>query len=132
MALSLPPNDMIYKELQHAVKECRERGLVQSTKWAAELLLAIPITEQHRTTFTIDHSVSEDTYQLALTYFELKEFLRVAHILTPLAEQSQKPSSHCTIPPAVCRKATFLRCYALYLAEEKSNEEDNWESEVGA
>ncbi|XP_021591762.1 anaphase-promoting complex subunit 8 isoform X2 [Manihot esculenta] len=60
-----------------------------------------------------DEVVDNDFYLLAKSYFDCREYRRAAHVLR---DQTGK-------------KATFLRCYALYLAGEKRKEEEMIELE---
>ncbi|KAJ9140376.1 hypothetical protein P3X46_031031 [Hevea brasiliensis] len=136
-------------ELRTAIRQLNDRCLYSASKWAAEQLVGI---EQDPAKFTPsntrfqrgsssirrrfhtndvtstppagvsyvstpvmeeDEVVDGDFYLLAKSYFDCREYRRAAHVLQ---DQTGK-------------KATFLRCYALYLAGEKRKEEEMIELE---
>lgn len=102
-------------ELRKAVIELRARGLNAPAKWAAEQLTGLPIDEGDEPKPSTSESTDEDeddTYLLAKSFFDLKEYRRVAHVL------KSRPG----------KKSRFLRCYALYLAGEKRKEEERVEN----
>jgi hypothetical protein len=73
-----------------------------------------------------------DVYDLAKAHFDLKEYLRCAHLLivSPLATRlccsPATPDFHSRLAPqkVAGHDARFLRCYALYLAGEKRKDEE--------
>lgn len=103
--VSLPE---IKRDLLYAVKECSERGLLHSAKWAAELAFSIPsfatpehlpVTDYRDPEFLKDF----DKYTLGKAYFDLKEFKRAAFFL-------EDCTSH---------KGYFILMYSHYLDGEK-------------
>lgn len=102
-------------ELRKAVIELRARGLNAPAKWAAEQLNGLPNESDDEPKLETTENADEtenDTYLLAKSYFDLKEYRRVAHVL--------RGSSG--------NKANFLRCYSLYLAGEKRKEQERVEN----
>ena len=118
-------------ELRTAVIELRARGLNAPAKWAAEQLTGLPNSDDnHSEPSTISSSDEEDSdiFLLAKTYFDLKVMLQ--HINTESAQsrshvnaflQEYRRVAH-VLKTCPGDKATFLRCYALYLAGEKRKE----------
>ncbi|OAY30947.1 anaphase-promoting complex subunit 8 isoform X1 [Manihot esculenta] len=136
-------------ELRTAIRQLSDRCLYSASKWAAEQLVGIDqdpakftpsntrfqrgsssIRRRFRTNditstppagvsyvstpvMEEDEVVDNDFYLLAKSYFDCREYRRAAHVLR---DQTGK-------------KATFLRCYALYLAGEKRKEEEMIELE---
>lgn len=115
-------------QLSHAVEELNARGLVQSATWAAEISCALATSPAntydesvqsqfdsrscslcHDRLTTVNHTNS--TYTLAKSYFDTRQYRRVAAIL------SEEPTS----------LSCFLRLYALYLAGERRREEERME-----
>lgn len=119
-------------DLRAAVGECSSRGLIQAAKWqenmhndnflipycrfrAAEMVenatsdgqVAGP--DAAAVAVTVDAAVlaEYDVLQFARTLFDTREFRRCAHAL----RQCRSP------------RALFLRCYASFLAYEKSAQE---------
>ncbi|KAL3158903.1 anaphase-promoting complex component apc8 [Trebouxia sp. C0010 RCD-2024] len=102
-------------ELRRAVIELRARGLSAAAKWAAEQLIGLPSTDDtdcEPSTSSSSDEEDTDILLLAKSYFDLKEYRRVAHVLRTSAGN----------------KARFLRCYSLYLAGEKRKEEERVEN----
>lgn len=93
-------------DLHYGIKECTDRGLIQTAKWLAELNYAL---KDHKITETLepyeDGIVVEDkeSYLLAKTYFDCQEYDRAAHFL-----------ENCTSP-----KCVFLLRYSQYMSSEK-------------
>ncbi|KAK2190637.1 hypothetical protein NP493_72g01031 [Ridgeia piscesae] len=88
-------------------RECCQRGLLHSAKWAAEIAFALdhiklpqPLTQPEESQ---DFLKECDLYTLAKCYFDLREYERAAHLL-----------QGCT-----SAKVYFLCMYAQYLAGEK-------------
>lgn len=114
----------IRDDLQLPLVECQVRGLVNSSAWLAELILAIQkaLPESDK----MDSSTSPGSvlavqynglslenfskYSLAKCYFENKEFLRCSHMLSSLI------GCHPLID--------FLYFYSRYLAIEKRSTEE--------
>ncbi|EPX74796.1 anaphase-promoting complex subunit Apc8 [Schizosaccharomyces octosporus yFS286] len=111
--------------LWNCIKECSERGLVYSVRWAAEMLAGLkpantldapfsstPTAELEEDTATTNERILEfkedTTYILAKAYFDCKEFERAAYTL-----QNCKSS-----------KSLFLQLYSKYLSGEKKIEEE--------
>ncbi|GJJ76923.1 anaphase-promoting complex subunit 8 [Entomortierella parvispora] len=124
--------DEIRVAMREAVHACNERGLYFSGRWASEALTGLPPlgtgkrTRKRRDITTpwtdslflnstleaTDEAEDEhDSYLLAKTLFDLKEYYRVAEIL--------KGHTNC--------KSRFLRLYATYLAGEKREQQDRGE-----
>lgn len=65
--------DQKRQELRQAVRDCRERGLYSSAKWAAVQLAGLPPGEQSSSTAEDSFSVvHDDTFELARSYFDVK------------------------------------------------------------
>ncbi|KAF9979048.1 Anaphase-promoting complex subunit 23 [Actinomortierella ambigua] len=122
--------------LREAIQACNERGLYFAAKWAAEALNGLPRIDQLETRTTrsaiaasigqtyvskwteelsmgtpldsIELVLEMDTYLMAKTLFDLKEYDRVASTLTGC-------KSH---------KSIFLRLYSKYLAGERRREQE--------
>ena len=106
-----------------ACKQCSERGLRSSTKWAAEQLVGLSrVAASAEAAGGDDHEMSSavgepevdsdgdeeaDTIYLAKAYFDSNEFLRAAHVLRG----------------ARAARGRFLRWYSLFLAGEKRKDE---------
>jgi len=98
-----------------ANRECSQRGLSQSAKWAAEIMYALDHVSVSKTDllkFSSESSENEvveyDRYTLAKSYFDLQEYDRAAHF-----------SKSCT-----SSKAYFIHIYSRYLAGEKRKVDD--------
>ncbi|XP_040581554.1 anaphase-promoting complex subunit 8 isoform X2 [Lepeophtheirus salmonis] len=92
--------------------ECSQRGLMQSSKWLAEILFALKDVkcEVQKTS----EQVLEDdyeTYVMAKSYFDLKEYDRVSHFT-----KDSKSS-----------KTRFLHYYSRYLSGEKKRLDNSLE-----
>ncbi|XP_040989326.1 anaphase-promoting complex subunit 8 [Juglans microcarpa x Juglans regia] len=79
---------------------------ITSTPVAGVSYVSTPVMEE-------DDAVDGDSYLLAKSYFDCREYRRAAHVLR---DQTGK-------------KSVFLRCYALHLAGEKRKEEEMIELE---
>jgi anaphase-promoting complex subunit 8 len=104
------------------------RGLVYASRWAAELLLALPprsaedevAPAHHRPCNDLLKPTSsvqldqDDTYTLAKAYFDSKQYRRCAGLLSRSKEQARELTDY-----TETSAATFLRCYALFLSAEK-------------
>ena len=105
-------------QLAAAVRQCSERGLRQSSRWAAEQLVGMsrdsPAGNADEHAMVVDDEPAvpseeeEHTALLAKAYFDLNEFQRAAHAL----RGARHPRSR------------FLRWYALFLAGEKHKDEE--------
>ncbi|XP_067118265.1 cell division cycle protein 23 homolog [Centruroides vittatus] len=102
-------------DLCKLLKECSERKLIHSTKWAAELSLALsnirlsPEQLQPSLQDADDETWQEwDKYILAKSYFDSQEYDRAAYF-----------TENCTSP-----KAHFLHLYARYQSGEKKKLDD--------
>uniref|UniRef100_T1JH63 Cyclosome subunit 8 n=1 Tax=Strigamia maritima TaxID=126957 RepID=T1JH63_STRMM len=98
-----------------ANKECSDRGLIHSAKWAAELSHALKNVNINVKEVVSSLGEEEekfyqdfDDYVLAKSYFELKEYERAADF-----------TGKC-----ISQKAKFLHLYSLYLAGEKQKNDD--------
>ncbi|KAG0315645.1 anaphase-promoting complex component apc8 [Dissophora globulifera] len=125
-------------ELREAIQACNERGLYMAVRWAAEALngLSPPDPSDLRRTsakasdrrgsatkYTADLALDSamassgadlsdfDTYLMAKSFFDLKEFDRCASVLEGCAGN----------------KSRFLRLYSKYLVGEKRREQDTRE-----
>ncbi|PRP73557.1 phosphoenolpyruvate carboxykinase [Planoprotostelium fungivorum] len=94
-------------ELRSSITFLSERGLIQATRWAAEFLHSIKDDTDEGTDAKVTVSQDDSLFLLAKSYFDLREFYRVAHYLTN----------------STSSKARFLELYSLYLAGEKNKEE---------
>jgi anaphase-promoting complex subunit 8 len=118
-------------QLCAAITQLSDRGLFQASRWAAELLVAVASSEIHN--FNNEEQISKSTpvavpatsskthvalqdpsldvekLLLAKAYLQLREYDRVAHLLSTCALTNTK--------------ALFIRYYARYLAAEKKREE---------
>lgn len=95
-------------DILKGIKESRDRGLTQTTRWLSELNFALkdqkivykePLEEY-------DDGISpdeKDAYMLAISYFDNIEYDRAAHFL----ENTTSP------------KCVFLQKYSQYMSSEK-------------
>jgi len=98
-------------DLLVTAKECSDRGLHNSAKWAAELAAAIAADGVEPDAAKMASSVDLDDivqFTVAKTFFDLRQYDRTAHALVS-----------CT-----SNRCFFLRCYALYLAGEMRKEDE--------
>ncbi|XP_043522486.1 cell division cycle protein 23 homolog isoform X1 [Frieseomelitta varia] len=100
-------------DLLRAINECSQRGLLHTTKWLAELSYSlkdvkIDVLDTTADLYLADTSEEEDTYILAKTYFDLKEYDRAAYF-----------TEECKTP-----KVRFLYLYSRYLSGEKKKIDD--------
>ncbi|CAK9831173.1 Cell division cycle protein 23 homolog [Anthophora retusa] len=81
----------VKSDLLRAINECSQRGLLHTTKWLAELSYSLKDVKLNALDITADLYLSdneeEDTYILAKTYFDLKEYDRAAYF----TEQCKTP-----------------------------------------
>uniref|UniRef100_W5MTM3 CDC23 (cell division cycle 23, yeast, homolog) n=1 Tax=Lepisosteus oculatus TaxID=7918 RepID=W5MTM3_LEPOC len=118
--LSCDFNDLvkIKKDLIAVVALCRERGLAHSVKWSFSSCRAL--CPWPRVPGFISIAVSSlqedaqdlDTYALAKSYFDLKEYDRAAYFLRGCRSQ----------------KAYFLYMYSRYLSGEKKKDDETVDS----
>ncbi|VVD00770.1 unnamed protein product, partial [Leptidea sinapis] len=89
------------------IRECNDRGLIQTAKWLAELNYSLKCHSMPQTDppKLYEDIILEDreAYILAKTYFDCQEYDRAAHFL-----------ENCTSP-----KCIFLHKYSQYLSSEK-------------
>ena len=115
MSMSMP---RAREELRAACRQCSERGLRSSSKWAAEQLVGLRAlsaetpgdAEMSSAVGEADAEEAEeemDNVYLAKAYFDSNEFLRAAHVLRG----------------ASAARGRFLRWYSLFLAGEKRKDE---------
>lgn len=103
----------VKRELRRGMVECQKRGLIQSTKWLAEMNFGLseveidgvatetPIVKENALT-GIDPA-DYDIYFLAKSYFDVQEYARAAY----------------TVRNATSPVPRFLHLYATYMALEK-------------
>ncbi|KAB1281308.1 Cell division cycle protein 23-like protein [Camelus dromedarius] len=106
----------IKKQLLLIAGLTRERGLLHSSKWSAELafsLPALPLSElQPPPPVTEEDAQDMDAYTLAKAYFDVKEYDRAAHFLHGCNS----------------KKAYFLYMYSRYLSGEKKKDDETVDS----
>ncbi|XP_043288679.1 cell division cycle protein 23 homolog isoform X1 [Venturia canescens] len=100
-------------DLLRAIRECSQRGLMNTTKWLAELNYSLKDAKLDYLDMSSDASMSdpsgeEDMYMLAKSYFDLREYDRAAYFL-----------EDCKTP-----KSRFLYLYSRYLSGEKKKIND--------
>lgn len=102
----------IKKQLISIISLCKERGLLQSGKWASELAFALdPLPKDElppSPPFTEQDAQDLDALTLAKSYFDLKEYDRAAYFLKGCCSQ----------------KAYFLYMYSRYLSGEKKKDDE--------
>ena len=118
------------EELRAACRQCADRGLRCSSKWAAEQLVGLraPAGGAGADQEMVPHSAAAgeaeaeevgeeeaDNVCLAKAYFDTNEFLRAAHVLRG----------------ARGHRGRFLRWYSLFLAGEKRKDERTLEEGGG-
>lgn len=98
------------KEVKHdllkGIYECSQRGLNPTVKWLAELNFSISyikLSAEEQPHYIDDCEDEAETYLMAKSYFDLKEYDRCAYF----TEKCHKP------------KTRFLHLYARYLSIEK-------------
>ncbi|KAL4446289.1 hypothetical protein ABPG77_003096 [Micractinium sp. CCAP 211/92] len=106
------------RELLQAVSDCRIRGLLVPAKWAAAALCGLPEEQVAAAAAPpiIVCPTSGPAFELARSFFDLKEFHSAAHALRGARD---------ALP-------LFMRCYATYLAGEKRKEEGRVEGKAGS
>jgi anaphase-promoting complex subunit 8 len=104
------------QQLRRAVAECRERRLIESAKWAAQQLVGLPADPAASeapspviATAALT-AAEEDAYQLALSYFDFREYMSAAYALRPFLINGSL-------------KTHFMHAYCLYLSTEKQRAE---------
>ncbi|CAD6216188.1 GSCOCG00004406001-RA-CDS [Cotesia congregata] len=102
----------VKKDILLAITDCYQRGLLHTTKWLAELNFSLknvpPPLESTQELQLVETSLEEDTYILAKSYFDLKEYDRAAHF----------------IKSGTSPKSKFLYFYSRYLSTEKKKMDD--------
>jgi len=96
----------VKSSLRRALYKCSQRGLLHITKWLSELnhcLMNVKLDYQDLPEVIDDDAEEVDTYLLAKSYFDLKEYDRCAHY-----------TKKCVAP---CTR--FLHMYAKYLSLER-------------
>lgn len=94
----------VKKDLIQGISECSQRGLFHSVKWLSEMNFAIShvkLPPEDYPHFTV--SYNDETYLMAKSYFDLKEYDRCAYF-----------TENCTD-----NKNRFLNLYSKYLSIEK-------------
>ncbi|XP_056633255.1 cell division cycle protein 23 homolog [Diorhabda sublineata] len=99
------------KDLIDGIYNCSQRGLYHAVKWLSEINFSLKNLNLSPSEGpeVIEHSQESDTYLLAKSYFDLKEYDRCSYFL-----------KDCTTP-----KPKFLYYYSKYLSIEKKKLEDN-------
>lgn len=105
------------QQLRQATIALQTRGLKKASKWAAEMLLGL-VEGNEGSSVAISSCAAEllvekektDRFLMAKSYFDLGEFQRAAFVLNPLKGELDSYE-------------LFLRCYALFLAGEKTKEQ---------
>lgn len=95
-------------DILHGIRECSDRGLIQTTKWLAELNFSL---KDHKIAYeepppTYDDGIlpeEKECYTLAKSYFDCQEYDRATHFI-----------ENCTSP-----KCVFLHRYSQYMSSEK-------------
>ncbi|XP_030025113.2 cell division cycle protein 23 homolog isoform X2 [Manduca sexta] len=95
-------------DIKCGIRECTDRGLMQTTKWLAELNYAL---RDHKISYDDSQELRDDgispedrdAYILAKSYFDCQEYDRAANFL-----------ENCTSP-----KCVFLHKYSQYMSSEK-------------
>lgn len=99
----------VRKDIKLGIRECNDRGLIQTTKWLAELNFALKdhkISCEDSLHVVQDDGVSleeKEAYTLAKSYFDCQEYDRAAYFL-----------DNCISP-----KCVFLQKYSQYMSSEK-------------
>jgi len=99
------------EELARVYDRCSRRGLVQSSKWLAEINHSLKTTQlppEKLPAPELSPGPDHDTYTLAKTYFDLKEYDRAAFFTRDLSSP-------------LCR---FLHLYSRYMSAEKKRLDD--------
>ncbi|XP_045766886.1 cell division cycle protein 23 homolog [Maniola jurtina] len=95
-------------DVLNGIRECNDRGLIQTAKWLAELNFAL---KDHKINQTeppkpLEHDIipeEREAYTLAKSFFDCQEYDRAAHFI-----------ENCTSP-----KCVFLHKYSQYMSSEK-------------
>ncbi|KAL7750746.1 anaphase-promoting complex component apc8 [Sorochytrium milnesiophthora] len=108
----------VCEQLHLAIEECRDRGLLFSARWLAQLLMSTgsPLDAPYKPFASTEQSpwttqTQYDRYVLAKQYFDLREFERCMHTL-------QRDNAVVDHP-----KSLFLLYYARFLDGERQKEE---------
>lgn len=105
----------IKSDLLTGIHECSQRGLLHSAKWLAELnycLANVQLTPEEYPQLSNDFEDEYDTYLMAKTFFESKEYDRCAYF-----------TQNCITP-----KPRFLYLFSKYLSGEKKKIDSMTES----
>jgi anaphase-promoting complex subunit 8 len=104
--------------LQNSLAQLSSRGLVQATRWAAELLDALPqdnvgaaAARDADARVPVAVSGIPRSLVIAKTYFDTRQYRRCAAYLDAARTASSRREE--------ITEATFLRCFAKYLCVEK-------------
>ena len=116
--------ETIRSELRYALGYLSANRLLESAKWAGELLISLPpktgpekmvLGKSLPKTYIEEMNDSSDTLGLARTLFDLREYRKCAFLLKPFAIPKYQP-------------AMFLYYYASYLLSEQACAEEIYES----
>ncbi|XP_053599682.1 cell division cycle protein 23 homolog [Plodia interpunctella] len=105
----------VKKDVQQGLRECKDRGLIQTTKWLAELNYALREHKVPEESVVYDDGIAaeeRDAYTLAKSFFDCEEYDRAAHFL-----------ENCTSP-----KCVFIQKYSQYMSSEKKRLVGTWDS----
>ncbi|KAB0798290.1 hypothetical protein PPYR_09283 [Photinus pyralis] len=94
---------VIKKDLTAGIRECSQRGLYHSAKWLSEINFSIAHIKLPLETSSVVTELESESYLLAKSYFDLKEYDRCAFF-----------TETCVEP-----KPRFLHLYSQYLSIEK-------------
>lgn len=105
-------------DILHGIRECTDRGLMQTATWLSELNYALKdhkIPPEEYPNYNNDEILPEEkeSYTLARRYFDCQEYDRAAHFI-----------ENCTSP-----KCVFLHRYSQYMSSEKKRLDNS--TEVG-
>lgn len=106
-------------DILQGIRECNDRGLIQTTKWLAELNFALKdhkIINNNPPENYDDGIIREEkeAYTLAKSYFDCQEYDRAAHFL-----------ENC-----ISSKCVFLYRYSQYMSSEKKKLDNATETGV--
>ncbi|KAJ7178737.1 hypothetical protein C8R43DRAFT_974279 [Mycena crocata] len=106
----------IIGELRQTAKEAHERGLLATTKWAQDLLRAIP--EQRKAMLTVTPASSSEDAQVLRTEAQMREEEIFALARKSVDEKQHTRAEH-ILRDCHSDRAVFLRIYCRYIVAEK-------------